>query len=270
MRRNVASSSEKAPVKGSRRGDRPSRPERKATPPRKPRADSPRRLAGNVEALAARLGVTVRRPERVRQALMHRSAQQELGLPSNERLEFLGDAVLGLVVATHLYRTHPQRAEGELTKLKAVVVSEPVLARVARQLDLGSYLLLAKGEEQSGGRCRSSLLSDSLEAVIAAIYLDRGMLVARKMILSLLADHFEAIERAEYDLDYKTLLQERIQELHRKPPTYHVVGEAGPDHDRTFTAEARLSGRVLGKGSGKSKKQAQQAAARDALAAQEP
>ena len=232
---------------------------------RKAPAEAPRQLAGDVQALAAQLGVHLRRPEVVRQALLHKSAQQELGLPSNERLEFLGDAVLGLVVATHLFRAYPEWAEGDLTKLKAVAVSEPVLARVARQLDLGAYLLLAKGEEQSGGRGRASILADAVEALIAAIYLDRGMRVVREMILSLLGDHLEAIARSECDLDYKTLLQEKIQELHRKPPTYHVVAESGPDHDRTFTAEVRLAARTLGKGSGKSKKQAEQAAARDAL-----
>lgn len=235
------------------------RPARKASPAR---ADN---LVGNAEALAKRLGVTLRRPELLRQALVHKSAQQEMSLPSNERLEFLGDAVLGLTVATFLYRSHPDLAEGELTKVKAVAVSEPVLAKVARQLDLGAYLVLAKGEEQSGGRNRSSILADALEAVIAAIYLDRGVIAARGMVLSLLDGQLRAIERSEHELDYKTLLQEKIQELHRKPPSYHMVNESGPDHDRTFVAEVRLSGRVLGKGTGKSKKQAEQAAARDAL-----
>jgi ribonuclease-3 len=229
-----------------------------------PRAAAPR-LAGNAQALAKRLGITLRRPELMRQALRHKSAQQELGLPSNERLEFLGDAVLGLTIAGYLHRSHPELAEGQLTKVKAVAVSEPVLAEVAREINLGAYLTLAKGEEQSGGRNRSSILADALEAVIAAIYLDRGITLARKVILALLLDHLQAIERSEHEPDYKTLLQEKIQELHRKPPSYYVVGESGPDHDRTFVAEARLSGRVLGKGSGKSKKQAEQAAARAAL-----
>lgn len=234
----------------------------------KKKSAAPVELAGNVEALGARLGFDPRHTELIRQALLHKSAQQELGLASNERLEFLGDAVLGLVVANHLYKLHPDQAEGELTKLKAVAVSEPVLARIARELDLGAYLLLAKGEEQSGGRQRPSILSDALEAVIAAIYLDRGMTVVKKVILSLFANELHAIEQSEYNQDFKTSLQEKIQELHRRPPTYHVVAEAGPDHDRTFTAEVRLAGRVLGKGSGKSKKQAEQAAARDALSQQ--
>jgi len=223
------------------------------------------RLAGNAGALAKRLGIELRRPELMQQALRHKSAQQELNLPSNERLEFLGDAVLGLTIAAYLYRARPDLAEGELTKVKAVAVSEPMLATIARELNLGAYLLLAKGEEQSGGRKRSSILADALEAVIAAIYLDRGKTLARKVIVELFSDHLGAIERAEHELDYKTVLQEKIQELHRRPPSYHVVGESGPDHDRTFVAEARLAGRVLGKGTGKSKKQAEQAAARAAL-----
>jgi len=216
--------------------------------------------------LAARIRVKMRRPELLRQALTHKSAQQEVGLPSNERLEFLGDAVLGATIAAHLYLSHPELAEGELTKLKAVAVSESVLAQVARELDLGRYLTMARGEEQSGGRSRASILADALEAVFGAIYLDRGMAVARRVILKLLEERLQAIERAEHELDYKTLLQERIQGVHRVPPTYRVVSQSGPDHDRTFVAEVRAEGEVLGRGAGKSKKQAEQAAAREALA----
>lgn len=218
------------------------------------------------EKLAVKIGVEVHRPELWRQALIHKSAQQETNLPSNERLEFLGDAVLGLTVAGHLYRLHPDLAEGELTKLKAAAVSESVLAKVAQELELGNYLTLSRGEEQSGGRNRVSILADALEAVLGAVYLDRGMTMARQVILKLLERHLRAIERAEHELDYKTLLQERIQELHRTPPTYRVVAESGPDHDRTFGVEVRAGGRVLGRGVGKSKKQAEQAAAREALA----
>jgi ribonuclease-3 len=223
------------------------------------------RLAGNAERLAARLGFEPRRPALLRQALAHRSAQQELNLPSNERLEFLGDAVLGLTVAGYLYRTHSRLSEGDLTKFKAVAVSETTLARAARNIHLGSYLILSKGEEQSGGRNRTSILADALEAVFGAIYLDRGMRTARTIILSLLEDRLRAIARSEHEPDYKTLLQEKIQERHRSPPSYRVVHQAGPDHDRTFVAEARLGDRVLGRGVGKSKKQAEQAAAREAL-----
>ncbi len=224
---------------------------------------------GDVEALAAALGIEPRRPGMLRQALTHKSAEQELGLVSNERFEFLGDAVLDLVVTEHLYRSHPGLAEGDLTKLKAIAVSEPVLAAIGRDLDLGRYLLLAKGEEQTGGRNRHSILADAMEAIFAAVYLDRGYRAARDLILRLVGSWLDAIERREYEPDYKTLLQEKIQELHRTPPTYRVVAQSGPDHDRTFVAEVRIGRQVLGSGSGKSKKQAEQAAARQALMAQE-
>jgi len=233
------------------------------------RAKGRRVRPGDADAFATRLGITPRRPHLLRQALTHKSAEPELGVVSNERLEFLGDAVLGLVVAEHLYRCHPDLAEGELTKLKAVAVSEPILARIARELDLGRYLLVSRGEEQTGGRERTSILADALEAVFAAVYLDRGLRAVRELILRLFSQHLDAIERHEYELDYKTLLQEKIQELHRTPPTYRVIAQSGPDHDRTFVAEVRVSDRVLGRGTGKSKKQAEQAAARDTLATED-
>jgi ribonuclease-3 len=226
-------------------------------------------LPGSVERLAGKLDIVPRRPKLFLRALTHKSAEQELGFESNERLEFLGDAVLDLVLAEHLCRSHPDLAEGDLTKLKAVAVSEPILAAVGRDLEVGRFLLLAKGEELTGGRDRSSILADSVEAIFAAVYLDRGYRVTRALILRLLADHLAAIERREYEPDYKTLLQERIQEIHRTPPTYRVVSQSGPDHDRTFVAEARIGRQVLGRGTGKSKKQAEQAAARQALQEEE-
>jgi ribonuclease-3 len=247
------------------KGRAPARKRRSSTAAgRRPR--SRRIQPGDAEAFASRVGVKPRKPHLMRQALTHKSAEPELGLPANERLEFLGDAVLGLVVAERLYRSHPDLAEGDLTKLKAVAVSEPILAETAREVQLGRYLILSRGEEQTGGRARTSILADTLEAVFAAVYLDRGFRAARDLILSLLSSHLAAIERHEYELDYKTLLQEKIQEVHRRPPTYRVVSQSGPDHDRTFVAEVRVGERVLGRGTGKSKKQAEQAAARDTLA----
>jgi ribonuclease-3 len=222
-----------------------------------------------VGAIAAKLGITPRRPALLKQAVTHKSAEQELNLPANERLEFLGDAVLDLVLAGHLYRAHPDLAEGDLTKLKAVAVSEAVLAEVARELGVGGYLLLARGEEQSGGRDRTSILADTMEAIFAAVYLDRGFRAARELIMRLLAGRLGMIERREHEPDYKTLLQEKIQEIHRAPPTYRVISQTGPDHDRTFVAEARIDKTVLGSGTGKSKKQAEQAAARQALMTQD-
>ncbi len=234
---------------------------KKASPKQKPT----RLLAGNVQHLADRLNITPRRPQLLLQALTHKSAQQEVDLPVNERLEFLGDAILGLTIAEHLYRTHPDLAEGDLTKVKAVAVSETILAKAAAEINLGDYLIVSKGEEQSGGRKRPSILADALEALFAAIYLDRGARVAKDVILRLLTPHIRTIERDEHELDYKTLLQERVQELHRKPPTYRVIDESGPDHDRTFVTEVRVGSRVLGRGVGKSKKQAEQAAAQEAF-----
>lgn len=245
------------PDKASSPAPDPSRPSRRS------------RRAGNAEALAEKLDITLRRPDLLRQALTHKSAEQELHLPSNERLEFLGDSVLDLVVAQYLYRRHPELAEGDLTKLKAVAVSEPALATVAREIDLGRYLLLAKGEEQTGGRERNSILADAMEALFAAVYLDRGLRITRDLILRLLGGQLEVIERREHEPDYKTLLQEKIQEVHRTPPTYRVVSQTGPDHDRTFVAEVRIGRKVLGSGRGKSKKQAEQGAARQALAAED-
>ena len=240
-----------------------------ASPARRsrPRRRSPR--AGDAEALAAKLDITLHHPDLLRQALTHKSAEQELHLPSNERLEFLGDSVLDLVLAQHFYRGHPELAEGDLTKLKAVAVSEPALAAVAREIGLGRYLLLAKGEEQTGGRDRHSILADAMEALFAAVYLDRGLRITRDLILRLLSGQLEVIERREHEPDYKTLLQEKIQEVHRTPPTYRVVSQTGPDHDRTFVAEVRIGRKVLGSGGGKSKKQAEQAAASQALAAED-
>jgi len=249
----------------------PKRSRRKAERPRrarKPTSAAPTRPsshAGEARRLAARIGFEPRRPALLHRALTHRSAQQEFDLPSNERLEFLGDAVLGLTVATYFYRAHPDLPEGDLTKFKAVAVSESVLAEVARKLGLGRYLILSRGEEQSGGRDRTSILADALEAIFGAVYLDRGMTAARQVILRLLGDHFRAIERREHEPDYKTLLQEKIQEFHRAPPTYRMIKESGPDHDRTFVAEVRIGSRVLGRGVGKSKKQAEQAAASEAF-----
>jgi ribonuclease-3 len=228
---------------------------------RKPLPASP----GDVAALAALLGIVPRRPALLRQAITHKSAEQELGLTANERLEFLGDAVLDLVVGDHLYHTYPEQAEGDLTKVKAVAVSEPVLAEIARELGVGRFLLLAKGEEQNGGRNRHSILADAMEAIFAAVYLDRGLRASRHLILRLLGSRLDAIQRHQYEPDYKTVLQEKIQEVHRTPPTYRVVSQTGPDHDRTFVAEVRLGKTVLGSGVGKSKKQAEQAAARQAL-----
>jgi ribonuclease-3 len=222
--------------------------------------------AEQLDELERRLGVRFRRRRLLAHALVHRSYRAEgEATDSNERLEFLGDAVLGQIVAEHLYRSFPRWSEGDLTKLKAAVVSEVTLSEAARHIGLGDFLVMAKGEEQSGGRERASLLSDALEAIIAATYLDRGLRAARALVVRLLGEGMWALEQDERRRDFKTLLQELTQERHKQPPVYRVVGEEGPDHDKTFVVEVRFGRRLLGQGVGKSKKEAEQRAAKEAL-----
>ncbi len=202
----------------------------------------------------------------LQQALTHKSYLGEAAeAMSNERLEFLGDSVLGVVVAEYLYTQFPDRAEGDLAKAKAVAVSEPVLAESAKNLGLPDMLLMSAGEEASGGRKRLSILADAFEALVAVVYLDCGLEAARQFILRALESILIDIERQEHIRDYKTLLQEHTQGIHKRAPRYVVIEERGADHDKTFTIEARLDEKVLGRGEGKSKKQAEQAAALQAL-----
>lgn len=202
----------------------------------------------------------------LRQALTHRSYLGETPeVTSNERLEFLGDAILGAVVCEYLYRTYEDRAEGDLAKAKAVAVSEPVLADAAKQLGIDQMVLMSTGEEASGGRERLSILSDTFEALVAVLYLDGGLEAARPFCLRALESILDDIERQEHIRDYKSLLQEMTQGKHKKAPKYTVIREEGADHDKTFLVEARLDGNLLGVGTGKSKKQAEQAAALQAL-----
>jgi len=182
---------------------------------------------------------------------------------SYERLELLGDAVLNLVVCDHLYHRYPEAEEGELAKLRARVVSEPYLARIAQRLDLGRYILLGKGEERSGGRNRPSLLADVVEAVLGAVYVDSGFGVAHAVATRLLQEAFEELEQPGED--YKSALQELLQERERRLPRYRISSVEGPDHAKVFVAAVEAGGRILGEGRGASKKQAEQAAAQAAL-----
>lgn len=196
--------------------------------------------------------------------MAHRSWCAEApGNVSNERLEFLGDAVLGLVVTDHLYRTYPDLLEGEMAKVRASIVSAATLAEVAVEFDLGSALLLGKGEDASGGREKPSILADAIEAVIAAVYLDGGWPAASELILRLLGDRIAEASTGPGGQDHKTRLQELAARHLEAMPTYDVVDE-GPDHAKHFRAVVRLDERILGRGEGRSKKQAEQAAARDA------
>ena len=199
-------------------------------------------------------------------ALTHSSYANEQwhdSLKSNERLEFLGDSVLGMVVAEHLYKTQPDRPEGDLTRMRADMVCETSLAEIARKIRLGDHLLLGKGEEQSGGRNRPSILADAVESVIAACFLDGGMTPAEAFIREFVLCNVPV--RVMKNTDYKTALQELVQQKKNQQLVYTLVGESGPDHDKQFVVELTLNGKVVGKGVGTSKKRAEQDAARVAL-----
>jgi ribonuclease-3 len=197
-------------------------------------------------------------------ALTHRSfAYENGGLPTNERLEFLGDAVLGLVVTDALYRTHPDLPEGQLAKLRASVVNTRALAGVARSLDLGKWLRLGKGEEVTGGRDKASILADTMEAIIGAVYLDRGLAGVTVMVRTLFDPLMLAATQDGAALDWKTSLQELTAAKGLGVPDY-VVTESGPDHAKSFSAAAMVAGQLYGEGNGRSKKEAEQQAAETA------
>lgn len=202
-------------------------------------------------------------------ALTHRSRAHEDvtgGVADNESLEFLGDAVLGLVIADALYREHPDLDEGEKSKLKASLVSTPTLAKVAQALDLGAYLILGRGEEKTGGRQKQALLADGCEALIAALYLDGGLDAARSFILQAFRTQLDAAHvRGRVSGDFKSTLQERLQSEGRAVPEYRTVREAGPDHDKVFHVEVIVDGQSVAVAEGRSKKEAEQAGAQRAL-----
>jgi ribonuclease-3 len=218
----------------------------------------------DLAAFERRLGYEFKTRAAVEAAWVHRSAANERKLDASyERLEFLGDAVLGLITAAWLYRGHPDLPEGELSRRKSGLVSAGALARYARELGLGEHLVLGQGEEKSGGRDKASLLADSLEAVIAAVYLDGGMRAASKVV-----ERFLEASAATLDFDAadaKSRLQESIQGAGRPAPVYRVSEESGPDHDKRFTVEVLIDGEVAARGHGRSKKSAELDAARRAL-----
>jgi len=218
-----------------------------------------------VKELEAKLGYSFQNRQLLEHALTHSSYANEHkgeGLTSNERLEFLGDSVLGMVVADHLYRTHPDMPEGELTRTRATLVCEGSLYEVARRLNLGGCLRLGKGEDAGGGRSRPSILADAVESVLAAVYLDGGIDQARRLIRALILDR--EVEKA-VDRDYKTALQELVQRESGHVLAYRAVGERGPDHAKTFIMEVELNGKCVGTGEGHTKKEAEQMAAKAAL-----
>lgn len=209
---------------------------------------------------------TFKNPRLLYEALSHSSFANESIKHgnSNERLEFLGDSVLSIVVSEYLFEHHKHLPEGELTKIRSSLVCEKSLHTFAKQINLGKYLMLGKGEENTGGRERPSILADAFEAVIAAIYLDGGLESARKHILRFIPKDLKATHSVGFN-DYKTILQEIVQKNPEEKVLYILTNETGPDHDKAFTIQVRLNTNVIGEGTAKSKKQAEQLAAKEAL-----
>ncbi len=213
------------------------------------------------------LGVTFRDRRLLREALTHRSFAHEASLrgeETNERLEFLGDAVLDLVISDHLYRNYHGLDEGELTRIRSTLVNMNSLAEIARDIGLGEHIMLSRDEKADGGAEKSSIIADALEALIGAAYLDRGLPVARRLVLALFQDRIEQAVEGKLDFDYKSRLQELSVKRNGKLPRYRLR-EEGPDHRKTFYATVYIADRKLGSGKGSSKKEAEQNAAREAL-----
>jgi ribonuclease III len=219
--------------------------------------------SGASRALAERLGWTFTDPEVLHRALAHRSWCAESGEESNERLEFLGDAVLGLAVTNYIFTTYPALSEGDLAKMRAGVVNSLVLAEVAKELNIGEAILLGKGEAATGGREKTSILADALEAVIGSVYIDGGWLPAEAAVLRLLQDRIVISADGPGGYDYKTRLQELVAHGFEQLPFYKTTDQ-GPDHEKVFFATVTVMGVERGTGEGRSKKQAEQAAARQA------
>ncbi|MCC8181630.1 MAG: ribonuclease III [Clostridiales bacterium] len=221
-----------------------------------------------MKTLEEKLGYRFQDQSLLENALTHSSYANEHHAghsQSNERLEFLGDSVLGMVVADYLYRSFPTLPEGDLTRMRASLVCEGNLVNVAALWDLGAYLRLGKGEEICGGRERPSIRADAVEAVLAAVYLDGGIAQARKLVQRFILDNMSQVDPAGQD--FKTALQELVQRRSGQSLTYHLLSQAGPDHAKTFEMEVRLNDKPVGVGKGRSKKDAEQAAARAALKA---
>jgi len=218
-------------------------------------------------ALSERMGVTFNDLSLLDEALTHSSyANERRGqIKNSERLEFLGDAVLELASSTYLFRHFPDLPEGELTRVRAGIVCSETLARLAKRLNLGGALLLGHGEELGGGRSRTSNLEDAFEAVIGSVYLDRGWDAAFDYVIRQLAGEFAKVESGERQKDYKTMLQEIVQKDGSGHVVYELLKESGPDHEKTFVFTVNVNGRIMGQGTGRSKKEAAQRAARIAL-----
>jgi len=219
-----------------------------------------------LDQLQKKVDVNFKRPELLNLAMIHPSylAEHPEVKKHNQRLEFLGDAVLGSAVAYFLYQHYPQSSEGELTKVRAAVVCESSLASIARELDLGDYICLGRGEALSGGKDRASILADAFEALTAAVFLDQGWQKVCSFLWSILQEKIEKTVQG-VSSDFKTLLQETIQRRGNDHLTYRLLSEMGPDHDKLFTSGVYLNNRLLGSGTGKSKKESEQQAAKEAM-----
>jgi ribonuclease-3 len=220
-----------------------------------------------VEALQRHLALRFNDPARLREALTHRSYLNEINQawPSNERLEFLGDAVLGLISTDYLFFRFPKLGEGELTNLRSALVRTETLARFSGEIDLGRYLFLGRGEEISQGRQRPAGLACAFEALLGAIYIDQGYVAAREFALRFLEPELKSVLEGRLHKNAKSVLQELVQARMQQTPTYHLIQETGPDHAKAFTVEVRVGNRVLGRGHDRSKRGAEQAAAETAL-----
>ncbi len=222
----------------------------------------------DIKSLQEELGVRFKDLSILEQALVHSSYINEnpgCAFGHNERLEFLGDAVLDFFVADKLYREFPRLSEGEMTKLRAAVVRRDTLARVGRSVRLGEYLYMGRGEEVTGGRNKTANLAGALEAIVAAVFLDQGPAVAEQVVERLLRSEWEVVAKRGIGVDYKSRLQEVTQSRVQQTPQYHLIEERGPDHDKVFTVQVELGNKVLGSGTGKSKKVAETEAARAAM-----
>ena len=229
---------------------------------------SSRQRSEQLEQLQVRLDYSFKDLSLLDHALTHRSFAHESGSPGAdyEAMEFLGDSVLGLAISEHLFRADPNRLEGELSKLKGLLVSKPELAELSSRLDLGSFLRLSHGEEKTGGRRKKAILADAFESVVGAIYLDGGFEAARKFILDQFRDHLLRAARRKLELrDFKSTLQELLHAQGLQGPSYRVVKETGPNHRKVFLVEVRSKKRLLGQASGRAKKEAEQNAAQIAL-----
>lgn len=222
----------------------------------------------SLSALEEKLGVTFKNRATLVNALVHSSYVNENPVnTSNERLEFLGDAVLGLVIAEKLYEALPRALEGELTQKRAALISRESMTRLARRIGLGEYLLLGRGEETTNGRSKDANLSGAMESVIAAVYLDRGLEAARISILGIMREEIARVTLAVKETDYKSELQELTQARGQGTPAYRPAGETGPDHERVFTVDVLIEGKLRATGTGKSKKIAEMQAAQKTLEA---